>query len=189
MNLCVRLWPTLQEDPDAMCLLGGGKRTEDGEIGRALSWQQLYPIIADQPSWTCSLLKSGRAMCNMRVHNVGGARLRSEGLPYALVVERRFPTDQLDTFVSLQGAAILYFEPLTPKDAPGYEALIAYLTERDRVGLGVEGRYRIMYIPPCEFARTNLSYSGPNLMGIVQSLAPYPGGDYPCAGGDYPGDS
>ena len=76
-------------------------------------------------------------MCNLLVHNVGGARLRAEGLPGTLVVERRFPTDQLDNFVSLQGAAILYFEPRTPADRAGYAALIAYLTQRDRVGLGV----------------------------------------------------
>ena len=137
------------------------------------AWMYLYDYLVALPAWKCRLVKSGKTLCMLIVHNVAGRRLAADEMKETLMVERRFPIAQLPQFVTLEdaSASVLYMQPATPADQPGYDAFIEYLTTRDRVGLGVDRDRRIFYVPPCDYASQNLSYSGRGLLGLVQPPA------------------
>ena len=99
-------------------------------------------------------------------HHISGNELGPADLPYTLVVERRFNLTHLSTFV-VAGASVLYFEPETESDRPGFNEFIDYLLKRRRAGLALEDERRIIFVPPCEYSK-HINYEGASLLGIVQ---------------------
>eukprot|EP00188_Purpureofilum_apyrenoidigerum_P005180 Plantae.Rhodophyta-Purpureofilum_apyrenoidigerum.ctg6488.p1 GENE.Plantae.Rhodophyta-Purpureofilum_apyrenoidigerum.ctg6488~~Plantae.Rhodophyta-Purpureofilum_apyrenoidigerum.ctg6488.p1 ORF type:complete len:387 (+),score=56.43 Plantae.Rhodophyta-Purpureofilum_apyrenoidigerum.ctg6488:69-1229(+) len=164
-ELCLRLWPSLETDESAWKLLEQSITLEEPS-----RWQKIYPTIIQRPQWVCRLQKTGKFICNLNAHQIRGPALGEQGLPETLVVERRFNIQHLPTFV-LPEATILYFEPVTPQDRPGFEQFIDYLVKRTRAGLALDDERRFIFVPPCNFSET-LGYNGPSLLGVVQNAYP-----------------
>eukprot|EP00293_Proteomonas_sulcata_P013303 CAMPEP_0184299952 /NCGR_PEP_ID=MMETSP1049-20130417/10464_1 /TAXON_ID=77928 /ORGANISM="Proteomonas sulcata, Strain CCMP704" /LENGTH=171 /DNA_ID=CAMNT_0026610539 /DNA_START=99 /DNA_END=614 /DNA_ORIENTATION=+ len=102
--LVLKQWSSLETDDCLWQLLD-----PDWTPPADKSWKRMYPVVAEVPSFPCTLMKSGRAMCSMVFHNFAGFRISEEIISSTLVVERRFPIAQLPNFVSLESASILYF--------------------------------------------------------------------------------
>jgi len=164
-ELCLRLWPSLETDESAWQLLERTIALKDPS-----RWQKIYPTIIQRSQWVCRLQKTGKFICNLNAHQIRGPGLGDQGLPETLVVERRFNIAHLPTFV-LPEATILYFEPVTPQDRPGFEQFIDYLVKRTRAGLALEEERRFIFVPPCSYSET-LGYTGQSLLGVVQIAFP-----------------
>jgi len=164
-RLCLEKWAAMDTDEALWDLVNSSVSTTDPE-----KWRKVYPAVAKRPKWRCRLQKTGRFICHVVAHQIGGAPLGERGLPYTLVVERRFNVAHLQTFV-LPNASVLYFEPETPEDRPGYEEFIEYLLRRTRAGLALEDQRRFIFVPPCSYSR-HLSYDGAALLCVVQISYP-----------------
>eukprot|EP00179_Madagascaria_erythrocladioides_P004241 CAMPEP_0198328532 /NCGR_PEP_ID=MMETSP1450-20131203/15542_1 /TAXON_ID=753684 ORGANISM="Madagascaria erythrocladiodes, Strain CCMP3234" /NCGR_SAMPLE_ID=MMETSP1450 /ASSEMBLY_ACC=CAM_ASM_001115 /LENGTH=475 /DNA_ID=CAMNT_0044032675 /DNA_START=196 /DNA_END=1623 /DNA_ORIENTATION=- len=160
-RLSTKRWRSLETDPAVWKLIDSGASQMDPQ-----KWRKIYPTIVRSQQWRCRLQKTGRFICHLIAHQISGHPLGENGLPYTLIVERRFNIAHLATFV-LPDASILYFEPETEKDRTGFEDFITYLTNRTRAGLALESERRYIFIPPCEFSR-QMGYEGPSLLGVVQ---------------------
>ena len=116
-------------------------------------------------------MKTGRFICNLSAHQISGTPLDEHGLPQTLIVERRFNMAHLRTFI-LPDSSVLFFEPLEESDRAGFKDFIDYLTKRTRAGLALEEQRRFIFIPPCEYLRSQVQYDGPSLVGVVQNAYP-----------------
>ncbi|KAJ8905387.1 hypothetical protein NDN08_001894 [Rhodosorus marinus] len=165
-ELCIRLWPSLDTDKSTWRLIDEAVEATDPS-----KWRKIYPKVANRPRWKCRLQKTGKFICNLNAHQIRGPGLGDQGLPYTLVVERRFSLLHLNQFV-LPEATMLYFEPVTPEDRPGFEQFIDYLVKRSRAGLALEGDRRFIFVPPCQYSQEKVNYDGHSLLGVVQILFP-----------------
>lgn len=164
-NLCVREWPALETDPALWKLIDESIPADDPH-----KWRKIFPKVMRKPRWKCRLQKTAKFICNLTAHQISGKSLGKQGLPYTLVVERRFNTAHLPAFV-VPEAAILYFEPETEADRPGFDQFIDYLAKRTRAGLACQEDRRFIFVPPCEFS-TQINYDGQSLLGVVQTNMP-----------------
>ncbi|KAA8496424.1 hypothetical protein FVE85_0153 [Porphyridium purpureum] len=164
-RLCTRNWRALDHDHSLWKLLGSSALLDDPQ-----RWRKIYAKVRARKHFRCRLQKTGRFICHLVAHHVKGGELGKNGLPETLIVERRFSISHLETFV-LPDASVLYFEPETDADRPGFEEFIEYLLKRERAGLALDDERRIIFIPPCEFSK-QMGYDGPNLLGIVQFQYP-----------------
>eukprot|EP00871_Galdieria_phlegrea_P001025 jgi/Galph1/1923/GphlegSOOS_G594.1 len=162
---CLKRWRSLDWDEAAWTLVTGGN------LDGPMKWLLLFPLLNQVTRFRCRLQKTGRFICNLVAHQFGGNNSSSHGLGCTLIVERRFNIAHLENFV-LPDAARFYFEPETKEDEEGYYAFIEYLLHRNRAGLALEGDRRIIFIPPCDYSRNVLHYTGMGLLGIVQRSYP-----------------
>jgi hypothetical protein len=165
-DLCLKRWRSLETDKEAWKLID-----KNVVIDAPNPWRKIYPTVSTRPQWPCRLQKTGRFICNLIAHQISGAALGPSGLPHVLVVERRFNILHLQTFV-LPDASVLYFEPETEDDRAGFNDFIEYLTKRTRAGLALEEQRRFIFIPPCDYTRTQVGYNGLSLLGVVQNAYP-----------------
>jgi hypothetical protein len=165
-DLCLKRWRSLETDKEAWKLID-----KNVVIDAPHPWRKIYPTVSTRPQWPCRLQKTGRFICNLIAHQISGAPLGASGLPHVLVVERRFNILHLQTFV-LPDASVLYFEPETEDDRAGFNDFIEYLTKRTRAGLALEDQRRFIFIPPCDYTRTQVGYNGLSLLGVVQNAYP-----------------
>lgn len=165
-NLCLKQWRSLDTDPELWKLID--KNIDPTGPNR---WRLIYPEVNRRSQWRCRLQKTGRFICNLIAHQISGAPLSETGLPNILVVERRFNILHLQTFV-LPDASVLYFEPEEESDRVGFDDFIEYLNKRTRAGLALEDQRRFIFIPPCEYTRTQVEYQGRSLLGVVQNAYP-----------------
>ncbi|CAN8066550.1 unnamed protein product [Agarophyton chilense] len=165
-NLVTRQWRSLQSDVHAWKLIDSSV-----DPNGANRWRMIYPKASRIPKWRCRLQKTGRFMCNLVAHQIGGATIADCGLPEVLVVERRFNLQHLQAFV-MADATVLYFEPESEEDRCGYEDFIEYLIKRTRAGLALDEQQRFIFIPPCEYTRNQVKYEGRSLLGVVQNAYP-----------------
>lgn len=164
--LCLKRWRSLETDEELWKLID--KNIDPAGPNR---WRQIYPKVYRSSQWKCRLQKTGRFICNLIAHQISGAPLGDAGLPSILVVERRFNILHLQTFV-LPDASILYFEPESESDKSGFDDFIEYLNKRTRAGLALEDQRRFIFIPPCDYTRTQVEYQGRSLLGVVQNAYP-----------------
>ncbi|PXF40089.1 hypothetical protein BWQ96_10187 [Gracilariopsis chorda] len=162
-KLCLANWSALESDPAVWSLID-----RCIPLGSYNCWRSIYPKIENIPKWTCRLQKTGRFVCNLVAHQISGTPVGDVGLPKVLVVERRFNIVHLQTFV-LHDAAVLYFEPESEADRHGFDEFIEYLNKRTRAGLALEDQRRFIFIPPCDYTRTQINYHGRSLLGVVQN--------------------
>eukprot|EP00170_Pyropia_yezoensis_P008262 contig_34481_g8289 len=162
--LTLTRWRSLATDEAAWPLVS------DVSFSDPHKWRKVYPHVARGAQWRCRLQKTGRFICNLVAHHIGGHQLAEGGLPFTLIVERRFNLLHLDKFV-VPEASLLYFEPESDADAPGFYDFIEYLLKRSRAGLALDELRRFIFVPPCEFA-TERRYTGPSLLGVVQDAFP-----------------
>mmetsp|Transcript_18120 Transcript_18120/g.37684 ORF Transcript_18120/g.37684 Transcript_18120/m.37684 type:complete len:482 (+) Transcript_18120:499-1944(+) len=160
--LCLQQWRSLETDPALWRLIDPSIDMQDPN-----KWRKVYPLIIGKPQWKCKLQKTGRFICHLIAHQIGGQVLGDEGIPSVLIVERRFNIAHLRQFVA-QDSPFLYFEPETESDRIGYEEFIDYLVKRTRAGLALENDHRYIFVPPCDYSR-DLNYEGTSLLGIVQT--------------------
>lgn len=123
--------------------------------------------------WSFQMFKANRYCCRLSATMLynGGQSAADVALPGAVVIDRRFPLAGLVEF-TLPDAAIFYFEPERESDEKAYCAFVDYLTSRDRAGLALNGRQRIVFVPPCAYAWGTLGYCGKRMVGIVQNTFP-----------------
>lgn len=164
-TLCLKRWKALETDKDLWKLID--KEVDPDGPNR---WRKIYPKVSKSSQWKCRLQKTGRFICNLVAHQISGTPLVG-GLPNVLVVERRFNILHLQTFVR-PDASILYFEPEEETDRSGFDDFIEYLNKRTRAGLALEGQLRFIFIPPCDYTRTQVEYQGRSLLGVVQNAYP-----------------
>lgn len=164
--LCLKRWRSLSTDKDLWRLIN-----RNVDLNSPTKWRSIYPRVSKSPQWRCRLQKTGRFICNLIAHQISGNPLGDVGLPGVLVVERRFNILHLQTFV-LPDASVLYFEPEQESDKPGFDDFIEYLNRRTRAGLALEDQRRFIFIPPCEYTRTQVEYTGRSLLGVVQNAYP-----------------
>jgi len=164
-SLCVDKWQSLVTDPHVWKLVDPSVKVTD-----PARWRKIYPAVHRGMRWRCRLQKTGRFICHLIAHQISGTPLGEKGLPYTLIVERRFNISHLQTFV-LPESSVLYFEPETDNDRQGFEEFIEYLLKRTRAGLALEDQRRFIFIPPCEFSK-QLDYEGSSLLGVVQMAYP-----------------
>lgn len=157
-SLAFKNWTSLATDKDLLPLLEQNKPVRN-------RWRS---IVRETPMSVCRLHKMSKAVCTVTAHQIHGKPVT---LPSPLVVERRFSLTYLDTFV-VPGAALFYLEPEVESDREEFNGLINYLTERSRAGLVIYGYKRVIVIPPCEYARTQLGYHGSSLVAVVQYKYP-----------------
>lgn len=165
-ELCLKRWRALETDPEVWKLID-----RNVDVNSDLRWRKIYPKVSKGSQWKCRLQKTGRFICNLVAHQIGGAPLGEPGLPKILVVERRFNILHLHTFV-LPDASVLYFEPEEESDRAGFDDFIEYLHKRTRAGLALEDQRRFIFIPPCEYTRSQVNYQGRSLLGVVQNAYP-----------------
>jgi hypothetical protein len=165
-GLCLARWRALETDKDLWKLID--KNVSSDALN---SWRKIYPTVSNRAQWPCRLQKTGRFICNLIAHQISGAPLGPTGLPNILVVERRFNILHLQTFV-LPDASVLYFEPEQESDRVGFHDFIDYLTKRTRAGLALEDQRRFIFIPPCDYTRTQVGYNGLSLLGVIQNAYP-----------------
>lgn len=165
-TLVTRKWRSLETDAEAWKLIDSSV-----DVNAPNRWRMIYPKASAIPKWRCRLQKTGRFMCNLVAHQVGGAPIGESGLPDVLVVERRFNLQHLQAFVMTE-ASVLYFEPESEQDRGGYDDFIEYLIKRTRAGLALDDQQRFIFIPPCEYTRTHVKYEGRSLLGVVQNAYP-----------------
>eukprot|EP00188_Purpureofilum_apyrenoidigerum_P001844 Plantae.Rhodophyta-Purpureofilum_apyrenoidigerum.ctg20642.p1 GENE.Plantae.Rhodophyta-Purpureofilum_apyrenoidigerum.ctg20642~~Plantae.Rhodophyta-Purpureofilum_apyrenoidigerum.ctg20642.p1 ORF type:complete len:350 (-),score=57.51 Plantae.Rhodophyta-Purpureofilum_apyrenoidigerum.ctg20642:394-1443(-) len=161
-RFCLERWRSLETDRALWKFLD-----KDIDVSSEDRWRKIYPTILKNPWWRCKLQKTNRFVCNLIVHQVRGEPL-GEDMPPMLRVERRFQWDFLSTVITTE-LPILYFEPETDRDRPGFENFIQYLIDRQRAGLAEEDNNsrRFIFIPPCPYTRER-SYEGDSLLGVVQ---------------------
>lgn len=164
-TLCLKRWKALETDKDLWKLIDKEVDPEGPN-----HWRKIYPKVSRSSQWKCRLQKTGRFICNLVAHQISGTPLVG-GLPNILVVERRFNILHLQTFVR-PDASILYFEPEEESDRSGFDDFIEYLNKRTRAGLALEGQLRFIFIPPCDYTRTQVEYQGRSLLGVVQHAYP-----------------
>lgn len=164
--LCLKRWRALDSDTHLWKLID--KAVAHDSLH---SWRKIYPTVSTRPQWPCRLQKTGRFICNLIAHQISGQPLGASGLPKILVVERRFNILHLQTFV-LPDASVLYFEPEKEEDRVGFEEFIEYLTKRTRAGLALEDQRRFIFIPPCDYTRSQVGYNGLSLLGVIQNAYP-----------------
>ena len=165
-ELCLKRWRSLETDPEVWKLID--KNLSSDTPNR---WRTIYPKVSKKPQWTCRLQKTGRFICNLVAHQISGDPLGDAGLPEILIVERRFNILHLQTFV-LPRASVLYFEPESESDKVGFDDFIEYLDKRTRAGLALQDQRRFIFIPPCDYTRSQLEYKGRSLLGVVQDVYP-----------------
>lgn len=164
-SLCLSRWKALETDKDLWKLID-----KDVDPEGPNRWRKIFPKVSCSSQWKCRLQKTGRFICNLVAHQISGTPLVG-GLPEILVVERRFNILHLQTFVR-PDASILYFEPEEESDRSGFDDFIEYLNKRTRAGLALEGQLRFIFIPPCDYTRTQVEYQGRSLLGVVQHAYP-----------------
>lgn len=165
-DLCLKRWRSLETDPEAWKLID-----KNVDISGPNRWRHIYPKVEKSSQWKCRLQKTGRFICNLVAHQISGTPLGEAGLPNVLIVERRFNILHLQTFV-LPDASVLYFEPESEDDKSGFDDFIDYLNKRTRAGLALEDQRRFIFIPPCDYTRTQVEYQGRSLLGVVQNAYP-----------------
>lgn len=165
-DLCLKRWHSLDTDKDLWKLVDKNVSISDPQ-----RWRKIYPRVSSRAQWPCRLQKTGRFICNLVAHQISGVQLGQQGLPKVLVVERRFNILHLQTFV-LPDASVLYFEPEKESDRAGFNDFIEYLTKRTRAGLALEDQRRFIFIPPCDYTKTQVGYDGMSLLGVVQNAYP-----------------
>lgn len=165
-SLCLKKWRALDTDAAAWKLIDKNFTPDTPN-----KWRRVYPKVAKTPQWRCRLQKTGRFICNLVAHQIGGQAIGDSGLPDVLVVERRFNILHLQTFI-MNDASILYFEPEKEADVSGFEDFIDYLIKRTRAGLALEDQQRFIFIPPCDYTRNTVGYQGKSLLGVVQNAYP-----------------
>uniref|UniRef100_A0A7S0ZH25 F-box domain-containing protein n=1 Tax=Timspurckia oligopyrenoides TaxID=708627 RepID=A0A7S0ZH25_9RHOD len=178
-SLCLKHWRALQYDSNLWPIIYRSDTNSSNENSINLlkesynheRWIRIYPLIKGFPSWKIRLQKTGRFICNLIAHQISGRSLTSYGLPETLVVERRFNILHLENFI-LPEASVLYYEPESESDRNGFEEFIQYLTNRTRAGLALDDQRRFIFIPPCEYSKTHLGYSGNALLGVIQVAFP-----------------
>ncbi|KAK4536290.1 hypothetical protein CDCA_CDCA08G2315 [Cyanidium caldarium] len=181
-RLCLENWRALDKDEQLWDLLlrrqqaheGGGDIDDESPSKRLppeARWRTIYPAIRNVPQWSCRLQKTGRFICRLVAHQIGGPLMDEENMPYVLIVERRFNLSHLEAFV-LREAAVFYFEPERKDDEEGYQGFIDYLIQRTRAGLALDEDRRIIFIPPCDYSQHTLKYAGSGLLGVVQHAYP-----------------
>ncbi len=177
-KLCLENWRALETDQHLWrFLLEHHAANASSESCRELlipedsRWRFMYPIVRYIPKWTCRLQKTGRFVCRLIAHQIGGPVMEEENIPPVVIVERRFNLNHLNEFV-LPEAAVFYFEPEREEDRDGYQNFIEYLIQRHRAGLALDDERRIIFIPPCAYSRNVLRYSGDALLGVVQHSYP-----------------
>ncbi|KAI0567780.1 hypothetical protein FGB62_1g246 [Gracilaria domingensis] len=162
-RLCTQNWSSLETDQALWRILD-----KNITMGDPNCWRNIFPKIEKTPKWTCRLQKTGRFICNLIAHQISGTPIGDVGLPNVLVVERRFNIVHLQTFI-LNDASVLYFEPESEEDRHGFDEFIEYLNKRTRAGLALEEQRRFIFIPPCDYTRTQIDYHGRSLLGVVQN--------------------
>lgn len=162
-ELCLKRWRSLETDPDVWKLID--RAVDPSGPNR---WRNIFPKVDKSSQWNCRLQKTGRFICNLVAHQISGSPIGEAGLPDVLVVERRFNILHLQTFV-LDDASVLYFEPKAESDKSGFDDFIEYLNKRTRAGLALEDQRRFIFIPPCDYTRTQIQYHGRSLLGVVQN--------------------
>lgn len=177
-KLCLENWRALETDQHLWRFLlehhAPNAANEDGRellIPEESRWRSMYPIVRYIPKWTCRLQKTGRFVCRLIAHQIGGPVMDEENIPPVVIVERRFNLNHLNEFV-LPEAAVFYFEPEREDDRDGYQNFIEYLIQRHRAGLALDDERRIIFIPPCAYSRNVLRYTGDALLGVVQHSYP-----------------
>eukprot|EP00736_Rhodelphis_marinus_P006019 Rmarinus@m.5827 len=133
------------------------------------SFRAMYPAVSSMAVWQCELKKTGRFVCRLNAFHLQGPEPQTR--PTDLIVGRRFNLDHLHNFI-LPEASLLYFEPLSRDDDDGYEEFISYLKTKHRAGLALEEDARIIFIPPCSYAKDTFGYEGERLLGVVQAHFP-----------------
>lgn len=164
-ELCLKKWRSLDTDRDLWKLID-----KNVDVNGPHRWRQIFPKVNRSLQWNCRLQKTGRFICNLVAHHISGAPL--DGIPNILVVERRFNILHLQTFVRPE-SSVLYFEPEAESDRSGFMDFIEYLNKRTRAGLALDGQLRFIFIPPCEYTRTQVEYLGGSLLGVVQNAYPH----------------
>ena len=164
--LCLKRWRSLETDPEVWKLID-----KDYNSNTPNRWRTIYPKVSKKPQWTCRLQKTGRFICNLVAHQISGDPLGDAGHPEILTVERRLNILHLQTFV-LPRASVLYFEPESESDKVGFDDFIEYLDKRTRAGLALQDQRRFIFIPPCDYTRSQLEYKGRSLLGVVQDVYP-----------------
>lgn len=164
--LCLKKWKSLETDEHLWRLISRNIPRDAPN-----RWRKIYPFVESSPQWKCRLQKTGKFICNLIAHQISGTEMGDVGLPSILIVERRFNILHLQTFV-LPDAAVLYFEPQSESDREGFNDFIEYLTRRTRAGLALEDQRRFIFIPPCEYTRSQVEYHGESLLGVVQNAYP-----------------
>lgn len=164
--LCLKKWKSLETDEHVWRLI-----TRNITRDSPARWRQMYPMVKASPQWNCRLQKTGKFICNLIAHQISGNAVGDNGLPSVLIVERRFNILHLQTFI-LPDAAVLYFEPEKESDRAGFNDFIEYLNRRTRAGLALEDQRRFIFIPPCDYTRTQVEYHGQSLLGVVQNAYP-----------------
>lgn len=165
-SLVLKKWRALETDKEIWRLIDRNVNPAGENPYRAI-----YPKVKKSKMWKCRLQKTGRFICNLVAHQLSGAPLGDAGIPSVLVVERRFNILHLQTFV-LPDSSVLYFEPESESDKGGFDDFIEYLNKRTRAGLALENQRRFIFIPPCEYTRTQVEYQGRSLLGVVQNAYP-----------------
>jgi len=164
--LCLKKWKSLETDEHLWRLISRNIPRDSPN-----RWKKIYPEVQRSAQWNCRLQKTGKFICNLIAHQISGTPVGELGLPSILIVERRFNILHLQTFV-LPDAAVLYFEPEQESDKAGFNDFIEYLNRRTRAGLALEDQRRFIFIPPCEYTRTQVEYHGSSLLGVVQNAYP-----------------
>jgi len=177
-KLCLENWRALETDAYLWRLLLDYHLSQEAQasnreplVSEDSRWRFMYPIVRYVPKWTCRLQKTGRFVCRLVAHQIGGPLTDEESIPPVVVVERRFNLNHLNEFV-LPDAAVFYFEPEREEDRDGYQNFIEYLIQRHRAGLALDEERRIIFIPPCAYSQNVLHYNGEALLGVVQHSYP-----------------
>lgn len=168
-SLALRKCRALASDDAAWSLFDDGV-----DVGATQSdkWRRIYPAILASPRCAVRLQKVDSFICNILAHQVRPrVALDEGGLPEVLVMERRFRLAHLNTFI-LPNAALMYLEPQNDEDQPAFEEFTQYLQRIARAGLAMQGDRRFILLPPCEYTKTEVGYTGESLLGIVQYAYP-----------------
>lgn len=171
--LCLQRWRALETDEGLWRLIDKNVSRDDA----LNTWHKIYRTLTTGTKWTFRLEKSNTSaglntiLCNVIARQICGQPLDPSRLPETVIVKRRFNHLQLQTFV-LPNAPLLYFEPEKEGDRLGFNDFIDFLANRSRAGLATEDGRRYIFIPPCEYTRNHVGYSGISMLGVIQNVYP-----------------